>query len=112
MKKVIFLSATALLFSLTTMAQSTDLAKTDKQSDMKDLRKDMKDESKDKKERKKELKEGDKKDAKALNKDIKADKKDIKADKKDLRNDGVKEPGEKAKKQIHTEHKEHPKKHG
>lgn len=107
MKKIIFFSATALFFSIVGMAQSTDLAKSDKKSDMKDLRKDMREENRDKKLRNTERKEGDKKEVKELNKEIKSDKKDISADKKDLKKDGVKEPGRKARRQIREERKEH-----
>ncbi|GAC1396307.1 MAG: hypothetical protein NVSMB63_16750 [Sediminibacterium sp.] len=101
MKKIIFASAAALIFSMSAMAQTTPSA--DKKQDMKDMRKDIRDIRKDKAERRRELKEGDKQGAKKLTEDIKADKKDMHHDAKDLRKDGVKHPIHRAEKQIHRQ---------
>ena len=69
MKKIIFASAVALLFSLSAMSQSTNV-NTDKKEDLKDLRKDKNDIRSDKRERHHERKEGDRAAVKDLNKDI------------------------------------------
>jgi uncharacterized protein YlxW (UPF0749 family) len=103
MKKIIFASMAALIFSVSAMAQTSGTA-TDKKSDMKDLRKDMRDVRKDKMARKKELKEGDKAEAKNLTADIRSDKKNIKSDAKDLKADGVKHPVKRAANQIRRHH--------
>lgn len=100
MKKILFVSFAAFLFSVGAMAQTTT-PPSDKKSDMKDLTKDVRDLRKDKAARKKELKEGDKAEAKELGKDIKADKKDIKNEAKDLKADGVKHPLKRAQRRIH-----------
>lgn len=109
MKKILFASVAALLFSLSSMAQTgtTTTPASDKKADMKDLRKDLRDLKKDKAERRKEIKEGDKDEAKDLTRDIKADRKDIRNDAKDLKSDGVKHPVKRAESQIH-----HAKKNG
>ncbi len=111
MKRILFASVAALLFSVSAMAQTgtTTPPATDRKADMKDMRKDLTDIRKDRAERRKEIKEGDKDKARELTKDIKADKKDIKNDAKDLRGDGVKHPVKRAERQIHEAHE---KRHG
>ena len=80
MKKILFASVAALLFSLSSMAQTSTPTPppSDKKADMKDLRKDIRDLKKDKAERREEIREGDKNEAKEISKDIRGDKKDIK----------------------------------
>lgn len=100
MKKIILASLSALVFSLSAMAQTATPPASDKKEDMKELRKDIRDVHKDKAHRRHEIKEGDKASAKEITKDIRADKKDIREDANDLRADGVKHPVKKAEKQI------------
>ena len=104
MKKIVFPTVAALLFSLSAMSQTTTPPVSEKKEEMTDVRKDIRDIRKDKALRRKELKEGDKAAAKELTEGIKADKKDIRHDTRDLREDGVKHPVRRAEKQIHRAH--------
>ncbi len=100
MKKMILASLTALIFSLSAMAQTATPPASDKKEGMKELRKDLRNVHRDKAHRRHEIKEGDKANAKEITQDIRADKKDIREDAKDLRADGVKHPVKRAEKQI------------
>jgi hypothetical protein len=102
MKKVIFIIA-GVMFTLTTMAQTSTTIK----SDMKDLRKDIREKNATKRDVTSDIKARDKAAAKASIQELKADRKEIKKDAIALKAQGVNHPVKKAHKQMHKIKKHH-----
>ena len=105
MKTFIICSATLILLSFNSTAQSTSPVNSETKAGMKDLRQDKIDLAKDHREFKNDLKTGDKTSAKAKAKEMRSDRKEIHQDIATLKGEGVKHPNQRANPQFIRAHK-------